>query len=455
MVTRVDTLVLGLAVLAACGGAAADPEVGGDTTAGTTTTGAASRETTGDDDPAGSSSTAAVDATSSGEASTGDVPDGPCMGIELEDDACEILRAMRWTPELPPAHGNAVADDETAAELGFALFFDARLSSNNQVRCATCHEPDFGFGDGKPVSMGVGTVARNAPSALDVAHVRWQFWDGRADSLWSQALAPIEHPDEMASTRLAVAHRIFDDYAERYEAVFGPLPPLGDLGRFPATGAPGWVAYDGMDPADRHAVDEVFVNVGKSLEAYMRRLVTGPAPFDRFLDGEPDAISPAAMRGAAVFFAAGCPSCHAGPQLADGAFHNLGMPDDDDASAQGRALGIERLLAAEFNAASEWFDGEPPTDFPPTVGAADLGAFRTPTLRNLAVTGPYGHTGAYANLSAIVQFHLDGGGEPIVGERDALLQPHELELDAQDDLLAFLGSLRGGEPPLPWGEWPM
>ncbi|MEJ2088076.1 MAG: cytochrome-c peroxidase, partial [Gammaproteobacteria bacterium] len=136
-----------------------------------------------------------------------------------------------WIGSLPPLPAdptNRVADDPDAAALGYRLFFDARLSANGAVSCATCHRPERVFTDGLPVSVGIAAVQKNAPSVVGAAYSPWLFWDGRADSLWSQAAAPLENPLEHGSHRLQVVEIVAadDDYRRRYETVFGPMPEI-------------------------------------------------------------------------------------------------------------------------------------------------------------------------------------------------------------------------------------
>jgi cytochrome c peroxidase len=356
---------------------------------------------------------------------------------------------MALVADLPPSPGNRFADDLDAANLGFAIFYDARFSSTNNLPCAGCHSPEKTFMDGAPTATGVSTGPRNTPTVLDAARGRWLFWDGRADTVWSQPLFPLESPGEMGFTRLGVTHRIALTYTALYTKVFGALPPLDDATRFPAQGMPGQPAWDAMAPADQDAVDQIFVNVGKSLEAFERHVVSGASPFDTFLGGDDGAISAGAKRGAALFFSAGCVACHSGPRFTDGEFHALGMPDADPQSARGRARGLELLAASEFNAQSRWYDGPNPPAIPsPTP--ADEGAFRTPSLRNVAETGPWGHDGGFATLEDAIRFHLQGG----VGAVDPLLVPHDLGAGEIADLVAFLGALTGVGPSPPWDYWP-
>lgn len=350
------------------------------------------------------------------------------LGLALAEAGCDQLRAMARPASPPPSPGNALADDEAAARLGQQLFFDARFSASNDVRCASCHAPERGFADQRATAVGLGPVPRNSPTVLDAAWRRWQFWDGRADSLWAQPLAALEGELEMGTTRLAVAHRVARSYATAYQTLLGPLPPLDDGARFPASGKPGDPAWEAMTAADRAAIDQVFANVGKLLEAYQRRLVTGPSRFDGFLAGTA-ALTAEEARGAALFVTAGCVACHRGPMLSDDDFHNLGLAGDPG-DPRGRARGVELLLASEFSAAGPYHDGPRPADFPPVVRAGDLGAFATPTLRNLADTAPYGHDGRWATLDAAVAAHLAGGATPDVGVVDPLLV--SVELDAAD-----------------------
>lgn len=382
----------------------------------------------------------------------GTTEDACSLGLSLDEAGCAELVAMVRPAAPPPSPNNAYADDLAAATLGHQVFFDARFSSNNNVRCATCHQPERAFGDQLATAVGLGAVPRNTPTALDAGWQRWPFWDGRADSVWSQPLFAIESDSEMGTTRLAVAHRIARSYASMYEPVFGPLPPLDDTVRFPANGKPGDAAWSAMTEADRDAINRVFANVGKALEAYQRRLVTGPSRFDRFLLGEPT-LDADEQRGAAVFVRARCTSCHAGPALSDARFHNLGLAGDPG-DPRGRARGIEILLANEFSAGGPYADGPPPADFPPAIAPEDLGAFATPSLRNVATTAPYGHDGRWASLEEAIDAHLAGGDTPDVGVVDTLLVPIDLDAEDRAALVAFLHALSGEPPPIPWRNWP-
>lgn len=374
----------------------------------------------------------------------------PCDLLpELDEDACIAVRALELPAALPPARGNAHGDDLGAAHLGFGIFYDARFSANQMVRCATCHLPEKQFQDDRATGKGLAELARNTPTILDAAWMEHQFWDGRADSLWSQALFPFESPLEMDFTRLEIAHRVAQSYRADYESVFGPLPPLDDEARFPARGAPGDPAWESMAAADRDAVNRVAANVGKALDAYQRKVAAGRAPLDRFLAGDTAALGANERRGLVVFVQAACIACHSGPMLSDEGFHDLGLPalagKEPD---RGRADGVATLLASPFNAAGPYWDG-PREALPEPASPFDVGAFRTAPLRNIALSAPYGHDGRFATLRDVVDAHLRADGAV-----DPLLAPRALTPADEDALLAFLASLNGDYPLPPWNNWP-
>lgn len=427
----------------------------------------------------------------------GEPGQGPSQGepdlLRAELSARAARLALTFSPlgAPPPDPTNRVADDPRAARLGQWLFFDAALSRDGSTSCATCHDPAQAFSDGRAVAHGLGEGRRRTPSLWNVAFQESFFWDGRADSLWAQALQPLEDESEMGGSRVDVARRVAGDpeLARAYEALFGPLPELADPARFPAGARPmprvgpsraqgepdpRAAAWERMDPADREAVDRAFAGVGKALAAYQRRLVRGDAPFDRFVEGlrtgdaELQGALPAeARRGFELFVGrANCRSCHHGPTFQDGAFHDLmlpgpegGLPDDP-----GRYDGRSLVHSDPFNAASAHSDdpqGPAARRLREGGGSSvDFGAFRTPGLRNVAERGPFMHRGHFMTLEEVVHYYstLEGAvrahshGEPLLVA---------LDLDAQEsaDLVAFLRSLTGappdpgllGRPPSPLG----
>jgi cytochrome c peroxidase len=352
---------------------------------------------------------------------------------ELGEDELRVVLTHSPLGDPRPDPTNAVADDPAAARLGQRLFFDTRLSANGEISCATCHDPAKGLTDGKPVAEGLGVVDRSAPTLWNVAYQRWLFWDGRADSLWAQALQPTEAELEMGGSREQVARLLATDPTLRaeYEQVFGNVP-------------------------DGQPVDDVFASYGKALAAYQRRLISRRSPFDVFVEGlreeDPEkraALSPSALRGLRTFVGKGrCRMCHAGPNFSDGEFHATGVAprNGGDLYDPGRYDGIAKVLADPFNALG------PHSDEREGAAAEQLetlrrgpevwGEFRTPTLRNVALTAPYMHQGQFATLAEVVRFYstLEGAAPP-GHHQEQVLQPLELSRDEQADLVAFLESL--------------
>jgi cytochrome c peroxidase len=369
--------------------------------------------------------------------------------VGLDAAQCQALPGLQLPQHLPASIGNAKADDPAAALLGFSLFFDARLSRGEQVRCASCHVPERAFADGLPTSVGVAQADRNSPSIYTAAWHRWQMWDGRADSLWSQAVLPFENRKEMDFTRLELAHRIFTTWRAPYEAVFGPLPALDDAARYPARGKPGEPAFEAMAPSAQLEVNRVAANVGKALEAYQRRAAHGPGAFDRFVAGDAAALTALEREGLVVFHQARCDACHGGPTLADDGFHVLGVPPaEGQLPERGRVAALELLASSPFTVSGPFHDGPAVEGAPPVAG--EEGAYRTPSLRNVARTGPWGHNGTFPTLERIVDFHLQGGA----GDVDRLLVKVTLAAREREALLAFLRSLDVADPPSPWNNWP-
>ncbi|MGQ0563248.1 MAG: cytochrome-c peroxidase [Gemmatimonadota bacterium] len=274
-------------------------------------------------------------------------------------------------------------------ELGKRLYFDKRLSADSTVACASCHNPRFGFTDGQPVSTGVRGQrgGRSAPTIINRVFSAAQFWDGRATSLEEQAVGPIANPIEMGFTHDGVVKRLrsLPEYRAQFKRAFGT----------------------------RLLTIE---QVGKALAAYERTLVSGNSSFDRYQAGDQSALSPPAQRGLVVFREkARCQRCHAGPNFTDEQFHNIGVGAAKPNADAGR--------------------------FAVTRRERDKGAFKTPTLRDVALSGPYFHDGSVATLEEVVAYY-DRGGMP-----NPQLSPRmrALGLTAREksDLVAFLRALTG------------
>lgn len=352
----------------------------------------------------------------------------------------DTFHAMAVPGAPPPDPSNAYANTIAAIDLGEALFQEKAFSPNEDVSCLSCHDPAKAYADGLPQAIGVARGDRNTPSLLTASYARAQFWDGRADSLWMQALAPIEAPAEIGGSRLRVAHTLFDHHRDAYETAFGPIPALDDATRFPADGMPGTPSWSAMAPADREEVTRIFVRAGKAIAAYERTLRPKANRFDRYIAGERDALSNFEKDGLHVFLTAGCAQCHHGPRLTDDAFHVVGFPTGraDGAPDRGYIDGAATLAASEFSRSGPHSDAPAPRPPRPPMPAM-LGAFRTPSLRGLPRTAPYGHGGTFATIEDVVHFYARGAPPdrgPTAGQVAPLFVP--FEADAEAKLAAFL-----------------
>jgi cytochrome c peroxidase len=345
-------------------------------------------------------------------------------------------------PPLPPDPSNRVADDPRAVALGRQLFFDSRFSANGYVSCATCHRPDQNFQDGLPLGKGVGLASRRTQTLLGVAYGPWFFWDGRKDSLWAQALIPLEGPAEHGGHRYQYARLIADFYATDYQALFGALPNLE------------WTTnWDGLNVADQKAVTLVFVNLGKALEAYERTFLPTPTLFDHYaaavLNGDTTtaqaSFTPDQIAGLKLFISKGnCTQCHATPLFTDREFHNTGVPaaagQEPD---RGWIDGLPLMLDDEFGCKGQWSDAGPAGGCVDRryliVGMVNqVGAFKTPSLRNVAGRAPYMHAGQLATLEAVLQHYSLAPVAPL-GKSE--LKPRNFTDEEIKQLLVFLTTL--------------
>jgi len=328
------------------------------------------------------------------------------------------VSATLWALEVP---ADRVPTPEKVA-LGEKLFRDTRLSVNDKVSCATCHDPARGFVDHKPHSEGVGApkqlTQRNSPTVLNAMFNATQFWDGRAPTLEEQAKLPILNPIEMGQkTPEDVVAKVgkIPQYADEFPRVFGRAPTYDDL-----------VA---------------------AIAAFERTQYAGDAPFDRFIYGDPNAIDAAAKRGWALFNGKGrCTDCHqfntVNPLFSDQKFHNIGI-----AAHKTDFIGLARkattiVRAGDMKQIDELAIQTDLTElgrFLVTKQANDIGAFKTPTLRNVAITGPYMHDGSMQTLWDVID-HYNKGGVPNPN-LDGGMQRLGLTEPEIDDLVAFLGTL--------------
>lgn len=302
-------------------------------------------------------------------------------------------------PSVPVPANNSMTPEKIG--LGKQLFFDPRLSKNNVMSCATCHHPGLGYGDGLPRAIGSSGVelGRNTPSLYTTAYQNLWFWDGRARSLEEQVLMPVQAPDEMNQD----------------------LPGLVAKLR----GIPGYVAQFGKIFGKTQVTAE---NIAKAIATFLRTIVPGESPVDRFLKGDKSALSLSAQRGLELFQGkARCNLCHNGPNLTDDGFHNIGIPP---AGPLKEDLGRYRVVALP----------------------ALKGAFKTSSLRMVALTAPYMHNGVFATLDEVIEFY-DRGGD--VKDNLALeMVPLNLTMQEKKDLKEFLHALTGAEAPIEFPKLP-
>jgi cytochrome c peroxidase len=385
--------------------------------------------------------------------------------VEFTPAERELLLTLSPLPPPPRDTTNAVATKPEAIAFGAALFFDKRLSGSGRFSCATCHDPAKEWTDGGSLPQAESTGLRNTITLWNAVYQRWLLWDGGADSLWSQALRPIEDPLEMNGTRLQVAHAIAGDasLSALYENVFGERPDLGGAQRLPAVGGPRSQQVDAqlnwwqLPSDDRERVNRIFVNVGKAIAAFEGTIVTKEAPFDRFVadlragQRSSTALSPSAQHGLKVFIGRGnCVLCHSGPNFTNLEFHDIRVPPLNTQMQPdlGRSEGIAKLSTDEFVTAGYF------SDDPTGIRARHLayldaeagvrGHFKTPSLRNVALTAPYMHQGQMATLREVVEYYstLATAIEPADPNHvEALIVKLNLTEREIDDLVAFLESL--------------
>jgi cytochrome c peroxidase len=292
-----------------------------------------------------------------------------------DDPVPQGLPKIRYPKDNPPS--------EAKIALGKQLYFDPRMSLDNTISCATCHDPKKGWSNGEAVATGVGGLkgGRSSPTIINAAYGGLQFWDGRAASLEDQALGPIQNPIEMTMSLDKVVERLnkIEGYRKQFQDVFG--------------------------------TDVTSEGIAKAIAAYERTVLSGDAPYDRFKAGDKTALSESAQRGLALFTGkAHCSACHSGPNFTDNAFHNVGVSIDRENPDLGR-IEISKL-------------------------GGDRGAFKTPTLREIARTAPYMHDGSQATLEEVMK-HYEKGGTPNP-QLDEEIFPLKLTDQERTDLMTFL-----------------
>ncbi|MFK7967099.1 MAG: cytochrome-c peroxidase [Burkholderiaceae bacterium] len=387
------------------------------------------------------------------------------------DEQLGVLRSLTLASlgPVPASPSNSVADNPLAIALGRQLFHDARLSRSGQMSCASCHDPERYFTDGRVQSGGDQfDRGRNTPTIVGAAYQDWFYWDGRRDSLWAQSLIPFESPDEMNSTRVSVLLAAVEDEtsASLYQQLFGrPLLVPESVkalseGAGPLASEPARSHWYRLPVSVRKRLNRQYANLGKSLGAYMRTLLPELSRFDRYVqallleDGAGGAtaastlISDQERAGLELFIddsKTQCLRCHNGGRFTNEGFHNVGSGQFSGEQIDlGRILGIQSVLADEFNCRGPYSDATLAQCNALRFMSRDpheplSGAFKTPTLRNVSATAPYFHDGRFATLREVIKHYVS---PPITGPESVHeLTPLDLDGDQIDALVAFLDML--------------
>ena len=347
-----------------------------------------------------------------------------------------------------------------AIRLGEMLFNDRNLSRDANISCATCHVPDIAFTDGLQTSKGSRLLSRNSPTVQGLAQSQWFYWDGRRDSLWAQALTPLETPGEMDSNRAAVVAYVFSN--DGYRSAMKKLN-VNDmsLAGFPQSAGPygdekAKLAWAKLNSDEREQINRLFVAIGKVIASYVATLEPSYSRFDQFAerllgnsDGE-STLTESEIRGLKLFLNPAkthCMRCHNGPYLTNFGFHNIGSGANPESGSKdfGRLFGIKSARIDEFNCLGNYsdLDAEECRDLIfAAEGHMDDGAFKVPGLRDLALTAPYFHDGRFGTLLEVLEFYRLSSNP---GESGSELPPLDLSDEELRDLAAFLGSLTGSD----------
>ena len=411
-----------------------------------------------------------------------------------------VIHTLSPLPDLPVDTTNKYRDSAAAALLGQKLFFEPRLSGpiqtgtpaegqlgaigeTGKIACRNCHMPESGWlfdirsNNGGPIpnatALGSLWMTRNVSSVVNTvfyvhpgSQAHWRENDGFSDSEWFDAQSEPEGPPVQNGSRLQLAHVIFDHYRDDYNAAFPewPLPAvLSNLQRFPATGSPytDTANWNSLTPGDKEIVNRILVNYGKAIEAYLRKLVSRDAPFDRYVAGDTGAISANAKKGLKLFIGkARCVGCHNTPLLSDDDFHVIGLRIDTtlsphaDPNEIGRAFN-QALICNPAVADGDFNVNGHFSDDPSTTRDGNFcqqiipnGLWRTKGLRQVAGTAPYFRDGQAATLDDVIEFY-DRGGDPvgtfIGGPKE--IQPLHLSTEEKSWLKEFLKTLTGAPVP--------
>ncbi|MGF1727015.1 cytochrome-c peroxidase [Photobacterium nomapromontoriensis] len=374
-----------------------------------------------------------------------------------------ILNSLRlpsqWEVHDP---SNAFLHNPQAAKLGKLLFFDTELSRSKQIACATCHQPGNYFT--LPHDSEI-TLDKQVPSLLGTAHFNWYMLDGSADSLWAQALKPLENHLEHGGTRTQYVQYVLRRYPQLYQSVFGDIPRSLTQQNLPSQASPNsrepkeQLNWQQLAPNIQISINRVFANIGKSLAAYQATLWPKAARFDRYLDqlfvapeneisAEHAILNVDEIAGLKLFISeqTKCLRCHNGPLLTNGGFHVTTVPSPHPAALQGHFAGIEYAHDDPFNCLGRYSNSDSAQCKELLFskrGTDELkGATKVPSLRNIAHTAPYMHAGQFNTLKEVLRYY-NRAATPSGTHTDLValkLLPYQI-----NQLSAFLLTLTGEE----------
>ncbi|WP_442483134.1 cytochrome-c peroxidase [Aeoliella sp. SH292] len=369
--------------------------------------------------------------------------EGPLKLAEIERWLEDPRNHKALTPLLPPGLAAGVTEIQgldtnpltrAKIELGRQLYFDGRLSSDTSISCATCHDPSHGYADDTPVSFGVGNQAggRNSPTAMNRILSGEQFWDGRAATLEDQAVGPIANPVEMSNTHDSCVESIggIDGYRVQFARIFpdgltidNVAKAIASFERTIVSGTTPWDHYERLASFKKTYADDL-----EYLDELEEEDPEFVADYNKLVAAsQANPVSEAAIRGGALFFGkANCSVCHNGANYTDEQYHNLGVGMDAAEPDLGRYV--------------------------VTDDDADRGAFKTPSLRNIAETAPYMHDGSQETLEEVVEWYDQGGhANEWLSES---ITPLDLTDEEKSDLVEFMKSLTGKLPKVEQGRLP-
>ena len=419
--------------------------------------------------------------------------------------------------------------EKKIAKFGKLLFFDPRLSSNSEIACASCHQPAFAFSEPKPVASGIDSINRNTPPLINLAQNSWFFWDGRSDSLASQAFGPLFHPKEMGLTPVSFVKKVGALFLKEYEQTFGKFPNV--IAKIPEDGlfhihgekrpisieqaayglatvssftllddilsraldqkiAPAALLarmslertvklneFKNKEPITAHnlttyqleQLELVLLNSALALEQYQKGLIAKQSPFDNFLRNVKSTrdiqtsltteFGPEELDGLKIFVGQGnCTLCHSGNNFTDQGFHNIGLGLNETVDLEelpiGRAQGVVDVLSSNYNCNSNQLkkrrkalgipnqsEGCKELNYLAIDNRELVGAFKTPTLRNVELTAPYMHDGRMQTLEEVIEHYDTLNVRTNIGHREESLKPLGISKKRKIKLIAFLRSL--------------